>query len=682
MPHPGNPPGRTISTEASAAPSDANADFVFRNGSIYTVAGPAPWAEGLAVTGKTITYVGDEAGAMALAGDRTRVIDLDGRLLMPGFVEGHIHPFMGAFLTSGIDLQLPTAADALAAISTYAKANPDGPVRGFGWRVDMFGPDGPNRADLDRIVADRPAFFFAIDGHSLWVNTKALEMAGVDRNTPDPIPGFSYYVRDAKGDPTGYVLEVVAELKVVNAIEPISAETMAKLLASWTPKATAAGITSIFDAGVPPIGEDQAAILSLYTDAESRGELPFRVVASYAVKEAPIDDVVAKMTDVRNRISTELVQAHVLKIVGDGTQGGYTAWLLEPYADRPDTSGSSPFTVDQWHEVVREVDAAGFDLHMHACGEHTTRVALDAVQEAIAANPARDRRHTIAHLVYVEDSDSQRFGELGVIAQFSANWSSADPDTVTNMGARYGAPRKDLLYRTQDVLKSGGRISLGTDWPAAGYYSTYKPLGVHPGGRYPPIDREAGRGGAGAGRPAALSRRGRARQHPRGGLPDPPRRQGGFAGGRQARRHDRPRQEHPRDRSARHSPDEGGDDDDERTDPSGRLAPHDGGTGQSVLKPAAVGVGEQRGHDDGDEQSATERPADADVPPMVDGAHPHSHDELARREAEQPHRRHSEHQPDDHDRGRSDLRTEEPLGADEAEGDGQARQSVGDQPIQ
>ncbi|CAN5343767.1 amidohydrolase [soil metagenome] len=465
------------SSEPAASPgADAPADFVFHNGRVYTVAGPAPWAQAVAVKGKTITYVGDDAGAMALAGDQTQVVDLNGRLLMPGFVEGHIHPFMGAFLTSGIDLQLPTGADALAAIAGYAKENPDGPVRGFGWRVDMFGPDGPNRADLDRILPDRPAFFFAIDGHSLWVNSKALQMAGVDRNTPDPIPGFSYYVRDAKGDPTGYVLEVVAELNVVNAVEPISAETMAKLLASWTPKATAAGITSIFDAGVPPIGEDQASILSLYTDAESRGELPFRVVASYLIKEAPVDNAVAKMTDVRNRVSSELVQANVVKIVGDGTQGGYTAWLLEPYADKPDSTGSSPFTVEQWHKVVREVDAAGFDLHMHACGEHTTRVALDAVQEAIAANPPRDRRHTIAHLVYVEDPDSQRFGELGVIAQFSANWSSADPDTVTNMGARYGSPRKDLLYRTQDVLKSGGRISFGTDWPAAGYYSTYKPL--------------------------------------------------------------------------------------------------------------------------------------------------------------------------------------------------------------
>lgn len=472
-------PGRESapSGEPSGATSAGKpADFVFRNGPIYTVTGADPWAKGLAVTGNTITHVGDEAGAMAQVGEGTRVVDLDGRLLMPGFVEAHIHPFMGAFLTSGLDLQLPTGADALAAIEAYAKANPVGPVRGFGWRVDMFGPEGPTRADLDRILPDRPAFFFAIDGHSLWVNSKALQIAGVDRKTPDPIPGFSYYARDANGDPTGYVLEVVAVLSIVNAVEPISPETMAKLLTSWTPKAAEAGITSVFDAGVPPIGEDQGAILELYVDAEKRGELPFRVVASYAIKGPPVDDTVAKMTELRNRISTDLVHATVVKIVGDGTQGGYTAWLVEPYADNPDSTGGSPFTEEQWHQVVRDVDAAGFDLHVHACGERTARVALDAIAEAIKANPARERRHAIAHLVYVEDSDNPRFGELGVIAQFSANWMSADPDTVTNMGARYGAPRKDLLYRPQDVLKSGGRISLGTDWPAAGYFSTYKPL--------------------------------------------------------------------------------------------------------------------------------------------------------------------------------------------------------------
>lgn len=460
----------------SAPGAGPGADFVFHNGPIYTVAGTDPWAQGLAVTGNTISYVGDEAGAMALAGPDTRVVDLGGKLLMPGFVEGHIHPFLGAFLSHGVDLQVPTKDDALAAIAQYAQDNPDGPVRGFGWRVDMFGPDGPTRAELDEVLPDRAGFFFAIDAHSMWANSKALELAGVNRDSPDPVPGFSYYQRDADGDPTGYVLEVDAVLSLVDAIDPISTEGMQGMLEEWLPKASAAGITSVFDAGVPPVGGDQAAIIELYAAIEDKGALPFRVVASYSVKSPPFDDAVAEFNGLRQRIGTDLVTVGFVKIVGDGTQGGYTAWLLEPYADKPDSTGGSPFTEDQWHQMIGRIDAAGIDVHVHACGERTARVALDAVEQAIAANPPRDRRHTVAHLVYVEDPDSARFGELGVTAQFSANWMSADPDTVTNMAGRYGAPRKDNFYRIQDVLRSGGRVSLGTDWPAAGYFSTYKPL--------------------------------------------------------------------------------------------------------------------------------------------------------------------------------------------------------------
>jgi predicted amidohydrolase YtcJ len=463
-------------TRPRDSPASDRADTVFHNGRIHTVNEAAPWAEAVAVTGTTISYVGDSAGARALAGPDTRVIDLGGALMLPGFVEGHIHPFLGAFLTSGVDLQVPTGQDALDAIAAYAKANPDGPVRGFGWRVDMFGPQGPTRADLDRVLPDRPGFFFAIDGHSLWANSKALEIAGVNRASQDPIPGFSYYVRDENGDPTGYVLEVDAVLGIVNAIEPISTDTMKTLLTGWLPKASAAGITSLFDAGVPPIGGDQGALIALYTEVEARGALPVRVVASYSVKSPPVDDAVAAITALRDRISTDLVSVGVVKVIGDGTQEGYTAWLLEPYADKPDSTGGSPFSEQQWRQLIGAVDAAGLDVHVHACGERTARTALDAIEAAAAANPPRDRRHTIAHLVYLEDPDSRRFGTLGVIAQFSANWMSADPDTLENLAARYGRPRQDLLYRAQDVLRSGGRISLGTDWPAAGYFSTYKPL--------------------------------------------------------------------------------------------------------------------------------------------------------------------------------------------------------------
>jgi len=461
---------------AGSSPRSSGPDTIFLNGRVHTVDAAAPWAEAVAVTGTTISYVGDSAAARALAGPHTRVVDLAGKLVLPGFVEGHIHPFLGAFLTTGVDLQVPTGQDALDAIAAYAAAHPDGPVRGFGWRVDMFGPDGPTRAELDQVLPDRPGFFFAIDGHSLWANSAALERAGVTRETPDPTPGFSYYARDLDGEPTGYVLEVEAVLAIVDAVEPISPDTMARLLRGWLPEASAAGITSVFDAGVPPIGDDQGALIALYADVEADGALPFRVVASYSVKSPPVDGVAAELTAIRDRIGTELVSVDVVKIIGDGTQGGYTAWLIEPYADKPDTRGASPFGEQHWRQLIGEVDAAGFDVHVHACGEQTVRTALDAIEAAVAANPPRDRRHAVAHLVYVTDEDNRRFGPLGVVAQFSANWMSADPDTVQNMASRYGSPRRDLMYRPQDVLRAGGRISLGTDWPAAGYFSTYKPL--------------------------------------------------------------------------------------------------------------------------------------------------------------------------------------------------------------
>nr|WP_274704739.1 amidohydrolase family protein [Aquabacter cavernae] len=314
-----------------------------------------------------------------------------------------------------------------------------------------------------------------MDGHSIWVNTKALEVAKVTKDTPDPIPRFSYYVRDEKGYPTGYVLEVNAVLSLVNEVEPISPAAMGKLMEEWLPKASSAGITAIFDAGVPPIGNDQGAILSLYTELETRGQLPFRVVGSYLVKSPPIDDVVQQLQNIRKRVSSELVQVAVVKIIGDGTQEGYTAWLVEPYSDKPDFSGASPFSEEQWTKLVGMTDAAGFDLHIHACGDGTARAGLDALEKAIAANPPRDRRHTIAHLVYVTDQDLPRFAKLGVNSQFSANWFSADPDTTEILKDRYGE-RQKKLYRAQSILKSGGRISFGTDWPAAGYFSTYKPL--------------------------------------------------------------------------------------------------------------------------------------------------------------------------------------------------------------
>lgn len=465
---------RTTKT-ATAQPFVSAATTVFRGGAVYTLDPAQPWAQAVAVRGVEIIAVGTDDEALSAAGDEARIVDLDGRMVLPGFVEGHIHPLLGGFFTSGVDLQVPTKADALAAIEDYAAVHPEGPVRGFGWRMDMFGPEGPRREDLDVLLPDRPALFFAIDAHSLWVNSAALRVAGVTADSPDPVPRFSYYARDADGQPTGFVLEAAAMLPLADAVEPITAELFGRMVGDWLPAAAAAGITAVFEAGMPPAGADPGALAEVYTTLEAQGRLPFRVVLSHFVKGPPIENVVDQVLAQRRGYDTELVRGGVLKIVGDGTVEGHTGYLLNPYTDKPDSCGQSALTDDQWRCLVTEADAAGIDVHIHAVGDATARCALDAIEAAIAANPPRDRRHAIAHLQIVDESDLPRFAELGVIAQFSPNWIAVDPSLET-IRTRLGDERVSRHYQLRSILEGGAAISFGTDWPAAGWFSTYKPL--------------------------------------------------------------------------------------------------------------------------------------------------------------------------------------------------------------
>ena len=455
---------------------DPDTTTVFRGGAVYTLDPDRPWAQAVAARGREILAVGSDAEVAAAAGPGARVVDLGGRMLLPGFVEAHIHPLLGGLLTSGVDLQVPDRDAVLSAIAEHVRANPGGPVRGFGWRMDMFGSEGPDRDDLDAILPDRPALLFAIDGHSMWVNTATLKLAGITRDSPDPVPGFSTFARGADGEPTGFVLEAPAILGILGAVEPVTTELLAGLFNDWAPKAAAAGITALFDAGMPPAEGDPDGLAGIYTDLEARGRLPFRVVVSHMVKEPPIEDEVAAVLRLRERLGTELVRGGVMKILGDGTLEGHTAYLMEPYADLPDSVGQSPFSEKQWHRLIGEADAAGLDVHVHALGDRTVRIALDAIEAAIAANPARDRRHTIAHLELVSDADLPRFGRLGVIGQFSANWMAADPSNTGTTLDRCGPARFGTIYRPRALLDSGATIAFGSDWPAAGWFSTYKPL--------------------------------------------------------------------------------------------------------------------------------------------------------------------------------------------------------------
>ena len=262
-------------------------------------------------------------------------------------------------------------------------------------------------------------------------------------------------------------------LQVNNAVQPFSLEYVTGGLAEWLPKAAAAGITTVFDAGVQVLPDQEG--LALYSRFEREGKLPFRVMGSYYHNKPDVDPLPV-FKALQREFQSELVKAAVLKLNMDGGDNGHTGVFLAPYADKPDTSGEPLLSPALFSDIVKRADAAGINIHVHSIGDRATRLTLDAVEAAIKANPPRNRRHAIAHLTLVNPEDEPRFSKLGVIAQFSAQWSVADAAWQSVTRARLGAERADNVYRINSIERNGGVLSFGTDWPAANEYSTYKPL--------------------------------------------------------------------------------------------------------------------------------------------------------------------------------------------------------------
>ena len=451
------------------------ADYVFKNGAIYTIDSKNPTAQAIAVTGKHISYVGTNDGVQAFIGTKTQVIDLRGQMLLPGFVESHIHPTM-ALVAEGADLQFDSLDQLLASVKTWADAHPDAKViRGFGWRYSLFPTTGPTKEPLDKLFPDRPVFLFAIDGHSGWVNSKALEMTGVNAKTPDPVPGFSFFARDPKtGEPTGWVVEGPAEIAIFFKLQPPSAELAIAAMTEMLPKFSAAGITAVFDAGISTMPTESG--LDGYQALEKENKLPIRVVASYYWNNPATEDPAGIALKLRDKYHSELVQFRALKVNADGGEAQHTAVLLRPYFDRPGFYGDYLLDPKLMEAAVLKAQANGLDTHCHCYGDAAIRAYLDIVAKAEKQYPNSPSRHTIAHSLMITDQDVPRFKELNVTMQTSAQWITPDPYSEVMMKILGTELVNTEWARMNSVLKAGGRLALGTDWPAAGYVSSYRPL--------------------------------------------------------------------------------------------------------------------------------------------------------------------------------------------------------------
>jgi predicted amidohydrolase YtcJ len=459
----------TAALLASQPPSrpakPAPADLVLRNGAVYTVDAARRWASAVAVRAGRIVWVGEEDGVGPFVGPRTRVIDLAGKMVLPGFHDSHVHLVEGGVdlgqcvLTDGMDREA-----ILAAVLKYAAANPGKAwIEGSGWPLPAFPDANPGKELLDAVVPGRPVYLTAADGHSAWVNSRALAAAGITRETKDPPNGR--IERDPKtGEPTGTLREAAKGL-VARLLPKTTAEERVAGLRRAVREANRFGITAVEDASA---SEEQ---LRAYAELDRRGELTLRAAAALRVDPAKGAADVPRLVELRRRYlrGSGHLRPIAAKIFADGVIESRTAALLAPYLD-PATGketgerGIANYRPEDLDRLVAALDRERFEIHVHAIGDRAIRMTLDAFEKARAVNGRRDSRHQIAHLELVDGADIPRFERLGVIADFQPLWAFADSYIRDLTVPVLGEARSRRLYPLGSIGRTGAVLACGSDW--------------------------------------------------------------------------------------------------------------------------------------------------------------------------------------------------------------------------
>jgi len=443
------------------------ADLVFLGATVEPItplAGPAP--DALAVTDGRISAVGVGADAEELIGSATRVIRLEGETLLPGFQDAHIHPVQGELTVMQCDLSELSADQFDAAIRSYATTHPDRAwIVGAGWSVTDFPDAAPRKGDLDTLVADRPAFLWSRDGHSAWVNSRALDVAGISAATPDPVGGV--IIRDPDGSPRGTLREGAISL-VEEFVPPPTSEQHATALGSVQRRLHALGVTAWQDASVYDSGAC-ARQLEAYRAAAQAGSLQARVVASLFWDPRRGLEQVERFVEQAASADIGRLRAGTVKIWVDGVIEGLTAAMLDPYLDEhrhaTDDRGMALVPPESLREAVMALDRAGLQVHMHAIGDAAVRSALDAIEAARRANGPSELRHHIAHIQLIHPSDLPRFAALGATGNMQPIWACHEPTMDQRTIPFLGPERTGWQYPFASLLRHGARLAAGSDWP-------------------------------------------------------------------------------------------------------------------------------------------------------------------------------------------------------------------------
>jgi len=432
------------------------AELVLLNARIYTVDPYLKLAQALAIREGRIVAVGTTEEMKHWTGPDTKVVDLDGKLVLPGFNDAHTHlGHAGAELIS-VNLKDTRSIAELqqrirARLASYA---PGEWVTGSGWDQSLWAENRyPTRADLDPVSSEHPMMFTRVDGHSAIANSRALELAGITRDTPDPEGGE--IVRDAQGEPTGWLKENATEL-VARLIPAPTMEWRKRALAAALAEAARYGVTSVQDDSVRfGSWENFLAMREL----KNEGKLTLRIT-----EWLPFDLPIEKLKEMQREGGTDdpWLRTGALKYQIDGSGGSRTAAMLEPFAVEPANRGMMFYEPEELKRLVVERDAAGFQMALHAIGDRAIRVTLDAFEAARAANGRRESRHKIEHVQYVHREDVPRFKELGVIASMQPCHLLAEIRWTRTL---LGPEREHQAYAVNSLLKAGAVVALGTDYP-------------------------------------------------------------------------------------------------------------------------------------------------------------------------------------------------------------------------
>jgi hypothetical protein len=437
------------------------ADILIVHGKIYTADEKHPWADTVAIRQGKIEAVGTEQVVGRLRGIGTKIIDAGGKLILPGFTDCHVHFLDGSLSLGQINLEGATnVADIQKRLRAYAAQHPgDDWILGRGWDYAMFGAAAlPDKKYLDEIFLNRPVFLEGYDAHTYWANSKALSLAAITKDTPDPLNGV--IVRDPQThDPTGALKESAGDLVRKVIPKPTRVQKLQALRAGihW---ANQNGITRVHSAG----GDFEQ--LALLDELRQTKQLTVRFYIAYFQDPPELrKQDIAAIEDARKKYHDDWLDVGAVKFIIDGVVESHTAAFLAPYSDDPSTKGKLFWDPEKYRAAVTDLDKRNLQIFTHAIGDSAIRTALDTYEAAQDKNHSKDHRPRIEHIESIDPADIPRFGKLGVIASMQPLHSYPNADTLTVWAGNIGPERASHAWLWKSIAQDGGHYAFGSDWP-------------------------------------------------------------------------------------------------------------------------------------------------------------------------------------------------------------------------